>query len=356
MGHPINLRDYEALARDRLPKGLYDWYAGGAADEITLRENEEAWTRLRLCPRVLADVSACDPTTTILGQPVAMPILTAPCSLNALLHPDGQLGGAGAAAAAGIIQVLSTGASFSLEEVAVASRGLRWFQLSCLRERGISRALAQRAEAAGYTALCLTVDAPAEGVRDRHARNRFQMPPSGARLGNLEPFIGDGTYASERHKFLHDASVTWSVLEWFRGFTRLPLVLKGILSAEDARLAVENGADGIVVSNHGGRQLDTAVSTCQALRRVVEAVEGRTEVFVDGGIRRGTDVLKALALGARAVLVGRPYLWGLAAEGEAGARRVLEILREELRVAMVLSGCARIADVGMALIESRTSA
>jgi isopentenyl diphosphate isomerase/L-lactate dehydrogenase-like FMN-dependent dehydrogenase len=164
-----------------------------------------------------------------------------------------------------------------------------------------------------------------------------------------------GTYASERHRFLHDASVTWSVLEWIRGFTRLPLVLKGILSAEDARLAVENGADGIVVSNHGGRQLDTAVSTCRALRRVVEAVEGRTEVFVDGGIRRGTDVLKALALGARAVLVGRPYLWGLAADGEAGARRVLEILREELRVAMVLSGCARIADVGMALIESRTS-
>jgi isopentenyl diphosphate isomerase/L-lactate dehydrogenase-like FMN-dependent dehydrogenase len=180
------------------------------------------------------------------------------------------------------------------------------------------------------------------------------MPPAGARLGNLEPFFGGGTYASARNRFLHDASITWSVLDWFRGITRLPVILKGILSAEDARLAVENGAGGIVVSNHGGRQLDTALSTCQALPRVVEAAGGRSEVFVDGGIRRGTDVLKALALGARAVLVGRPYLWGLAAGGEAGARGVLEILREELRVAMILSGCARVADAGRALIETKT--
>jgi 4-hydroxymandelate oxidase len=350
----INLRDYEAAARDRLRKELYDWYAGGAADEITLRENEEAWSRLRLRPRVLRDVSACDLATTVLGRPVTMPVLTGPCSLNGLVHPDGELAVARAASSAGIIQIISTGASYTLEEIATASTGTRWFQIYCLSDRSVSRALAERAASAGYAALCLTVDAPVEGLRERHLRNGFPIPPEGTRVGNLEAFVGDGSYHTARHKFLHDATITWSVVEWFRGITRLPVVLKGIVSPEDARLAVEHGADGIVVSNHGGRLLDTVVTTAAALGGVVEAVDGRVEVFVDGGIRRGTDVLKALALGARAVLVGRPYLWGLAVDGEAGARRVLEIQREELRITMALTGCAHLSDVARALIQPRT--
>jgi 4-hydroxymandelate oxidase len=349
MSSAVNLREFEALARERLSPSIYDWCAGGTADEITLRENEAAWSRIRLCPRVLVDVSACNLGTTILGRSVAMPVMIAPCGKNALLHPEGERAVARAAEAAGVIQVLSTASSFSLEEVAAAAAGPRWFQLYFFRDRAATRALVERAEAAGYAALCLTVDAPSDGLRERDTRNRLRFP-AGTRLGNLGHVAGADEHISELSRFDPDPSLDWASLDWLRGITRLPLVLKGILAAEEAGLAVDRGVKGVVVSNHGGRELDTAVATCEALGRVAETVSGRAEIYVDGGIRRGTDVLKALALGARAVLVGRPCLWGLAAEGEAGVRRILELLCEELRVSMALAGCPRIGEISRRLI------
>lgn len=353
MTEPLNLSDYERLARERLPRMVYDYFAGGAGDEITLRENEQAWAAVRLRPRVLVDVSACDTSTTILGRPVSIPLMTAPCALNALAHPDGELAVARATAAAGVIQVLSTLSAHSLEAVAAAASGQRWFQLYCYRDRGITRELVERAEAAGFGALCLTVDLPVPGIRERDARNRFKVPAD-MRVGNLAHLLPDYAGGSALLKYVSDQfdpSLTWEALDWLRGLSRLPIVVKGILTAEDARLAVQHSAAGIVVSNHGGRQLDGATATCDSLPEVVDAVAGQAEVFVDGGIRRGTDVLKALALGARAVLIGRPYLWGLAVDGEAGVRGVLELLRREFGVSMALAGCPKISAIGAALVR-----
>jgi 4-hydroxymandelate oxidase len=351
---PLTLADYDARAQEILPRGIYDYFARGAADDITLRENETAWNQLRLRPRVLVDVAAPDLTTTILGQAVTMPVLTAPCALNAMAHPDGELAVARATAGAGVIQVLSVGSSYTLEEVAAAAAGPRWFQLYCVRDPAVTRDLVERAEAAGYGALCLTVDSPTDGIREHNARNRFKAPPPGHRpLANLASYDFDFS-EKFRNQSWHDPSLTWATLAWLRGITRLPIVVKGVLDAEDGRLAAEHGAAGIIVSNHGGRQLDTCLATCPALRPIVEAVAGKAEVYVDGGIRRGSDVLKALALGARAVLIGRSYLWGLAVDGEAGVARVLEILRHELRMNLALSGTARVGQAGLGLIQRPT--
>jgi 4-hydroxymandelate oxidase len=352
MTEPLNLHEYEQLARERLPQMVYDYYAGGAGDEITVRENEQAWARVRLRPRVLVDVSACDLGTTVVGQPVSMPLITAPCALNALAHPEGELAVARAAAAAGIVQVLSTLSSYRMEDVATASEGKRWFQLYCYRDRAITRELVERAEAAGFVALCVTVDVPVPGPRERDARNRFIVPPN-VRVANLAYLVLDSADGSALLKYVSDQfdpSLTWEALDWLRDLTRLPIVVKGILTAEDARLAVQHGVAGIVVSNHGGRQLDSVVATCDTLPEVVDAVAGQAEVFVDGGIRRGTDVLKAIALGARAVLIGRPYLWGLAADGEAGVRRMLNLLRDEFHLSMALAGCPKISDISATVI------
>jgi len=352
MTEPLNLREYELLARKRLPPMVYDYYAGGAGDEITVRENEQAWARVRRRPRVLVEVSACDLRTTIIGQPVAMPLMAAPCALNALAHPEGELAVARAAAAAGIVHVLSTLSSYRLEEVAAASAGQRWFQLYGYRDRAITRELVERAEAAGFVALCVTVDVPVPGPRERDARNRFTVPPT-VRVANLAHLVPDSADGSALLKYVSDQfdpSLTWESLDWLRGITRLPIVVKGLLTAADARLAVQHGVAGIGVSNHGGRQLDSAVATCDALPAVVDAVAGAVEVFVDGGIRRGTDWLKALALGARAALIGRPYLWGLAVEGEAGVRRVFALLRDDLRLSMALMGCPSISDLSQASV------
>lgn len=343
----INLHDYEAAAREALPGMVYDYYAGGAGDEISVRENVEAWGRVRLRPRVLVDVSRCDLGTTVLGTRVEMPVLTAPCAMNGLAHADGEPAVARAAAEAGIVQVVSTLSSYSLEEVAAASAGVRWFQLYAYRDWGLTRDLVERAAAAGYGALCMTVDGAIPGVRERDARNRFRVPAD-VRVGNFAhrlPEAPDGSALLRYVADQFDPGLTWESVDRLRALSKLPLVLKGVLTAEDARLAVEHGAQGIVVSNHGGRQLDTAVATCDALPEVVDAASGAAEIYVDGGIRRGTDVLKALALGARAVLIGRPYLWALAVEGEAGVRRILGLLREELRLAMALSGCPDVASI-----------
>lgn len=344
---PLNLQEFEQAARDRLPRAVYDYFAGGAGDERALRDNEADWHRWRLRPRVLVDVSACDTATTLLGQPVATPLMTAPCAFNILAHPDGELAVARATVGEGMIQVLSTMATTSLEAVANAAPGLRWFQLYCHRDRGLTRELVQRAEAAGYAALCLTVDVPAHGERERDRRNRFHLPDD-IRPVNVAahlPALPTGSALAEYIQRQFDPSLDWSAIGWLRGLTSLPLVLKGILTAEDARLAVEHGARGIGVSNHGGRQLDGTVTPAEALPEVVDAVAGQAEVFVDGGVRRGSDVFTALALGARGVMVGRPYLWGLAVAGEAGARQVLRFLNDGLLNAMALAGCPRITDI-----------
>ncbi len=357
MANPLNLREYEALARERMTGASFDYYAGGAEDEITVADNEAAWRRLRLHPRVLVDVSNVDCGTSVLGTPVAMPVLTAPCALNMLAHADGERGVARAANESGIIQVLSAASSVSMEDVAAAApAGVRWFQLYCSRDRDVTRDLVERAEAAGYTAICLTVDVPILGRRERDIRSGFHAPPS-IRLANFAPYAADAlpavagqsglaAYVSERW----DSSLDWNSVAWLRSITSLPIVAKGVLTGADALRAAESGCAAVIVSNHGGRQLDSCVTSCDALSSVVDAVGGRSEVLVDGGIRRGTDVIKALALGARAVLIGRPYLWALAADGEAGVRRALALLQSEIVMAMMLCGRVAVSEIDRALL------
>lgn len=356
---PLNIDEFSRQAAQRLPQMVFDYYEGGADDEVTVRENRRAWQQIAMRPRVLVDVSRRDLSTTVLGTAVSFPVLTGPCGFNALAHPDGELAVARAVSAAGTIQVVSTAATYSLEEVAAAApESPRWFQLYCYRDRSITRSLVERAVVAGYRALCLTVDTPFVGRRERDIRNQFGLPP-GLRWKNLETAGldrmdagGDGSALAKYIEQIWDAGLTWEAVDWLRNLSPLPLVLKGVLTAEDARLAVEHGARGIVVSNHGGRQLDGSIATAAALREIVDEVGSEAEVYVDGGIRRGSDILKALALGARAVLIGRPYLWGLAVDGQAGVTRILDQLRTELDLCMALSGRPTIADIGRDLIAS----
>lgn len=344
--------EFEEAARTRLPRMVFDYYAGGAGEEWTLLENIRAFSRWAIWPRVLVDVSEVDLRTMVLGQEAAFPILLAPTALQRMAHRYGELATARAAASLGALMVLSTVSTASIEEV--ASTGVhRWFQLYVLKDRDLTAELAKRAHAAGYRAMVLTVDAPTLGRRLRDERNRFSLPP-GIGMANLEgmglPDV-DGSGLSAFFTERHDASLTWEDVPWLKSLTPMPLVLKGILREEDARRAVDSGADAIVVSNHGGRQLDGAPAAIEVLPDVVEAVGGQVEVMVDGGIRRGSDVLKALALGARAVLIGRPYLWGLAVDGEAGVRRVLELLRDDLALTMALAGCPAVADVDRSFVR-----
>jgi len=356
--NPINLDDYERLAKEQLPEMVFDYYYGGAGDELTVRENRLAWQRLRLRPRVLVDVGQRELATTVLGQPISFPVMTAPCAFNALAHPEGECAVARAATAAGIIQIVSTAGTYSLEEVAAAAPdGLRWFQLYCYRDREVTRWLVERAVAAGYRALCLTVDAPLVGRRERDTRNRFGLPP-GMTWKNLERVGLDRMAARDEGSALvqyiseiWDPSLTWEAIEWLRGLSPLPLVIKGILTAEDAVRAVDCGASAIVVSNHGGRQLDGTLPTGEALAEVAAAIGTSAELLVDGGIRRGNDILKALALGARAVLIGRPYLWALAVSGQSGVEHLLALLRDELDLDMALSGRPTISSIDRSLVS-----
>jgi 4-hydroxymandelate oxidase len=347
--------DYEERAREVLPKQAYDYYAGGAEDEWTLRENREAFQRFVLRPRVLVNVSKRDISTTVLGQGVSMPVLIAPTALHRMADPEGEVATARAAAAFGTVMALSSLASRTIEDVARAGSGPRWFQLYVMQDRGLTEELIERASRAGYGALVLTVDLPVLGWRDRDERNQFTLP-EGIDYANLaveQPAGMSGSDLAAFVKFQHAESLTWDDLEWIRSAWEGPIVLKGLLTAEDARLAVESGVEGVVVSNHGGRQLDGAVPSVEALPEIVEAVEERAEIFLDGGVRRGSDVLKALALGARAVLVGRPILWGLAVGGENGVRHVLELLAGELDTAMAIAGCPTIPDVTPELVARR---
>jgi len=352
----LNIADFEAAAAKKMTRASFDYYAGGAEDERTLSRNRAAMDRWVLLHRVLVDVSHVDLATTILGQPVSMPIALAPAAFHKLAHPDGEVATARAAGSAGVLLAASTIASMPLEAIASAATGPLWFQLYVYKDRNLARDLAARAEQAGFRGLMLTVDTPILGRRERDFRNGFVLPP-GITMANFDAY-GDtmnqwkfpGGMAARVHDLM-DQSLTWDAVGWLRSITKLPIVLKGIVRADDARRAVDAGVDGIVVSNHGGRQLDGGEATVLALPDVVEAVGGRIEVYVDGGFRRGSDVLKALALGARGVFVGRPYLWGLAAGGEAGVKRVLEILRAELSLAMALAGCARLGDIDRTLVR-----
>jgi 4-hydroxymandelate oxidase len=355
--NPINLDDYEQLARERLPQMVFEYFFGGAGDELTVRENRLGWQRLRFRPRVLVDVATRDLSTTVLGQRIAFPVLTAPCAFNALAHPEGELAVARATTSAGLIQVVSTAGTYTLEEVAAAApSGARWFQLYCYRDREVTQWLVQRAVKAGYRALCLTVDAPLVGRRERDTRNCFGLPP-GMTWKNLER-VGlermdrreTGSALVQYISEIWDASLTWDAVGWLRGLSALPLVIKGILTADDARRAVDHGASAIVVSNHGGRQLDGTITTSEALTEIAPAVGDDVEILVDGGIRRGSDILKALALGARAVLIGRPYLWALAANGQAGVEHMLGLLREELDLDMALAGRPTIGSIDATLV------
>ncbi len=355
----INIFDLEEVAKTKLTTLAYDYYSSGACDENTLRANIEAFQEIWLRPRMLVDVSKRDMTTTVLGHKVSAPILIAPAAFQGLAHADGELATARAADKFGTTMILSTLANHSIEEVRAAASGNLWFQLYVYKDKDVTRSLVERAEAAGYTALVLTVDSPLLGRRERDVRNKFKLPAGLVCknfIGNyLEQLPGDSAESglAAYISSLYDTSLSWKDLAWFKSITKLPVLVKGILRADDAERAIEYGADGIIVSNHGGRQLDTTIPTIYALPEVVEAVGGRVEIFVDGGIRRGTDVLKAIALGARAVLIGRPMLWGLAVAGQSGVQTVLEMLKTEFDLSMALSGCPTIRDITPDLIDKR---
>lgn len=357
----MNLSEFEPLARAVMDPAAFDYVAGGSWDEITLAENEAAWRRRRFRPRVLIDVSGIDPSATLLGTHAAMPVATAPMAVHALAHPDAELATARAAAAAGVPFTLSTMSSRSIEEVAAAAPdGTNWFQLYTQADPTRTRELVERAANAGYRALVVTVDLPRLGYRERDRRSAFELTGLGNFIdATAGPTHGGGVHATTDGFTLLDApldvGLTWADLAEIRSWSPLPLVLKGIMTGEDARLAVEHGADAVVVSNHGARQLDRAPATLDVLEEVVGAIDGRTEVWVDGGVRRGLDIAIALALGARGVLIGKPVYWALAAGGQAGVERALAIVREEFEIALALLGCPTPGDLKRAHVDPRTA-
>ena len=354
----LNVADYARIARSNVPKDVCDYFDGGALDEIALRENTAGWERLKLFYRVLAGVGVRDMKTTLLGQPVSMPILVAPTAFHRLACEEGELATARAAKAAGTLFVLSSLSNTAMEAVFAEAASPRWFQLYIYKDREITGELVKRAEAAGAEAIVLTVDTPGLGTRERDSRNRFCLP-DGLAVENLAPrgkgkmaeVPGSGLAAYVRENF--KADLGFDDLDWLCSSTRLPVVVKGVCRGEDARRAAEHGAKAVVVSNHGGRQLDAAPATAEVLPHVIDAAGDSCEIYVDGGIRRGSDVLKALALGARAALVGRPILWGLCVAGEQGAINILEILRRELDEAMLLCGCSKLDDIGRWLLGGK---
>lgn len=336
----------------------YEYVAGGAADEISLRANREAFDRLRLLPRILVDVSKLDTSVQILGQRLAVPILLAPVAYHKLFHAQGEVATAQGAGSAGMNMVLSSFSNVSVEEVARHCTSPLWFQLYVQPDRGFTRELVQRAEAAGCQALCVTVDTPLAGCRNREERSAFSLPAgldcpnlsalkSGTPTGGHRPG-GRGIYSA-----LFDATLSWKDVDWICSYAKVPVLLKGVLNPDDAEKAASTGASGIIVSNHGARNLDTVPATIEVLPAIAERVGGRVAVLMDGGIRRGTDILKALALGAKAVLVGRPYIYGLATSGADGVMRVLEILQAEFQIAMALTGRTSIAQLDKSVLYDK---
>ncbi|KAL4588897.1 hypothetical protein LXL04_001795 [Taraxacum kok-saghyz] len=350
-----NVEEYQAIAKEKLPKNAYDYYASGAEDQWTLAENRNAFSRILFRPRILIDVSKIDMTTTVLGYKLSMPIMIAPTAFQKMAHPEGEYATARAASAAGTIMVdflttLSSWATSSVEEVASTGPGIRFFQLYVYKDRNVVAQLVRRAERAGFKAIALTVDTPRLGRREADIKNRFTLPPNltlknfeGLDLGKMDEANDSGLASYVAGQI--DRTLSWKDVKWLQTITSMPILVKGVITAEDTRLAIQAGAAGIIVSNHGARQLDYVPATIMALEEVVKAAQGRVPVFLDGGVRRGTDVFKALALGAAGIFIGRPVVFSLAAEGEAGVRNVLQMLREEFELTMALSGCTNIKQI-----------
>lgn len=346
----INIKDFQREAKEKLPQMFYDYYASGANDEVTLSENSEAYGRIKLRYRIMVDVSKRDMSVSILGQKASMPILVAPTAFHGLASPEAEIATVKAASKAQTLMVLSTLSNTTLEDVGKESSVPLFFQLYVYKDRSATAALVTRAEEAGYKAIAVTADAPILGTRERDIRNDFRLPDglsiknmTAAQLEKMSQDSGSGL--GNYFAASIDPSLSWKDVEWLKSITKLPVLVKGVVHPEDAKIALQSGADGVVVSNHGGRQLDTSPATIETLPDVAEAMDGRGTLLADGGIRRGTDVFKALALGAEAVLIGRPILWGLAVRGEEGANQVLEILRAELDKAMMLCGFRSVDEV-----------
>uniref|UniRef100_A0A671M1R2 (S)-2-hydroxy-acid oxidase n=2 Tax=Sinocyclocheilus anshuiensis TaxID=1608454 RepID=A0A671M1R2_9TELE len=356
----VCVSDYERQAQTLLPKPVFDYYFSGADEQQTLRDNVAAFARWCIYPRVLRDVSLVDMSTTVLGQRVSMPICVAATAMQRMAHPDGETATARACLSCDTGMMLSSWATSTIEEAAEAAPGaVRWMQLYIYKDRALTQSLVRRAEDAGYKGIFVTVDTPYLGRRRDDVRNRFKLP-SHLSMANFETpdlaFSSKEGYGEDSGLAVYvtqaiDATVKWEDIAWLKRMTSLPVVVKGVLTAEDAKEALKYGVDGILVSNHGARQLDGVPATIDALPEVVEAVEGKVDVFMDGGVRKGTDVLKALALGAKAVFVGRPVLWVLACEGDKGVSNVLQILREELHLALALTGCRSLKEVNRSLLR-----
>ena len=345
-----SLNDFEILAKARLAATAYDFVAGGVGDEVTLRANLQAWNAIRVKPTALVDVSQINIGVELLGNRMKHPVLLAPTSYHRLCHPDGELATVKGAAQSSTTMIVSSFANTRVEDINSAAPATTWYQLYIPRDRGFARTMIETAEAAGCKALCLTLDQPARGYRDRDIRNGFALPPGLERpnyrgLGSTNDIpLGDVYHA------VQDPSFVWRDLEWLRATAKVPVVAKGVMTPDDAELAVKAGVAAIIVSNHGGRSVDTVPATAEVLGSIVERVAGRVPLLVDGGIRRGTDIIKALALGATAVLIGRPYLYALATAGAAGVAKSVEILTLELKMAMALLGKTTISSIDRKVI------
>ncbi|KAJ2503375.1 Hydroxyacid oxidase 1 [Coemansia sp. RSA 1972] len=356
----VSLDDFEKHAYARLDRNALDYYRSGAQDMITVRENQRAFDRIAVRPRVLRDVSTIDMLTAVQGQPISSPICIAPTAMQRMAHPEGECATARASVRKDTCMILSSWSTTSIEDVAAStpnSQAPKWLQLYIYKDREATKRLIERAQDSGYTAIALTVDTPFLGRRLADIRNRFQLPPhltmaNFSDQGKAQVGKADAASAADNASGLAayvasqiDPTLSWKHVQWVKSVARIPVLVKGILTAEDARLAVDAGVDGIIVSNHGGRQIDTAPATIDVLEEVCRAVAGRVEVYLDGGVRRGTDVFKALALGATAVFLGRPVLWALSYNGEDGVVEMLDMINEELRLAMALAGCVNISDI-----------
>ncbi|XP_076000330.1 2-Hydroxyacid oxidase 1 [Genypterus blacodes] len=365
-GQRVCVSDFEEDARKSLPKAVYDYYRSGADEQHTLVDNVAAFNRWHLVPRVLRDVSSIDLSVSLLGQRLSMPLCVSATAMQRMAHPEGETATARACLAADTGMMLSSWATSTIEEVmsamtsSVGGGGVLWLQLYIYKDRELTLSLVRRAEEAEYKAIFVTVDTPYLGRRWNDVRNRFKLP-SHLSLPNFKSAslaFSEGNYGNDSGLAVYvskaiDPTLCWDDITWLKKHTHLPVIVKGILTGEDAVQAVNYGVDGILVSNHGARQLDGVPATLDVLEEVVSAVQGRCEVYMDGGARRGTDVLKALALGAKAVFIGRPVLWGLACQGEQGVSEVLELLREELRLAMALAGCRSVSEINRSLVRRR---
>lgn len=348
---PINLFEYESLASEQLPSMVYGYYASGANDEVTLKDNRSAYDRIRLRPRMMRGVRHRDHRVRVLDREISAPLLIAPMAFMKMAHPDGELAVVRASGKRGLPMILSTMSNTTLEDVMQETSAPKWFQLYVYKDRRVTERIVERATHAGYEALVLTVDVPVLGRREADIRNGFHLPPDfpaanlvTAEMQSVRPANQDSGLAAYA-KDLQEDNLVMADITWLKTLTGIPIIVKGIMRGDDAQMAIEHGADGIIVSNHGGRQLDTAPATIDVLSEVVQAVNGRVDVLVDGGIRRGTDIVKALALGAKAVLLGRPVLWGLTVDGEDGVGHVLDLLLAEFDNAMAQCGCRNPSEI-----------